>query len=53
MVERLNNPDATSDLYDDLTFHGVHQPQFYNAAILDELQATNPLKGQNNAARQP
>jgi hypothetical protein len=53
MVEKMTNPDATSDLYDDLTFHRVHQPQFYNAKILDQLRATNPLKGQTNATQQP
>jgi hypothetical protein len=43
MVERMTNPEATSDVYSDLTFMGLHQPGFYNAEILDQLQATNPV----------
>jgi hypothetical protein len=43
MVERMSNPEATSDLYGDLTFMGIHQPGFYDAKVLDELQATNPV----------
>jgi hypothetical protein len=42
-VERITNPDATSDLYSDLTFYSMRQPGFYNADILDHLQATNPM----------
>ena len=43
MVERITNPEATSDMYSDLTFMGIHQPGFYNSKVLDELQATNPV----------
>lgn len=43
MVERMTSPDATSDLYDDLTFLRTHQPKFYTAGVLDQLQATNPV----------
>lgn len=43
MVERMTNPDATSDMYSDLTFMGLHQPGFYNADVLDQLAATNPV----------
>jgi hypothetical protein len=44
MVERITNPDATSELYDDLTFLRMHQPSYYTAEVLDQLQATNPVK---------
>jgi hypothetical protein len=44
MVERMTNPDATSDLYDNLTLMRTHQPRFCTPAVLDELQATNPFK---------
>jgi hypothetical protein len=43
MVERMTNPDATSDMYSDLTFMGIHQPRFLNVEVLDGLQATNPV----------
>jgi hypothetical protein len=43
MVERMTNPQATSEMYSDLTFRGVHQPGFYDAKVLDQLQATNPV----------
>jgi hypothetical protein len=43
MVERMTNPDATSDMYSDLTFMGMHRPGFYDAKVLDQLQATNPV----------
>jgi hypothetical protein len=43
MVERMTNPDATSELWADLTFNGIHLPGFYDAKTLDELQATNPV----------
>jgi len=44
MVERMTNPDATSNLYDNLTLMRTHQPRFYTPTVLDELQAINPLK---------
>jgi Protein of unknown function (DUF3800) len=43
MVERMTNPEATSEMYNDLTFMGIHQPGFYDAKTLDELAATNPV----------
>src|ERR1700677_789377 len=43
MVERMTNPEATSDLYDDLTFLRMHQPSYYTAEVLDQLQASNPV----------
>jgi Protein of unknown function (DUF3800) len=43
MVERMTNPDATSEMYGDLTFMGIHQPRFFNVKVLDGLQATNPV----------
>lgn len=43
MVERMTNPEATSEMYSDLTFMGIHQPGFYDAKILDQLAATNPV----------
>jgi Protein of unknown function (DUF3800) len=43
MVERMTNPEATSETYSDLTFMGINQPGFYNEKVLDELQATNPV----------
>jgi len=49
MVKKMTDPDATSELYDNLTFLRTHQPQFYNKKVLDELAATNPLKEQGNA----
>jgi hypothetical protein len=54
MVERITKPDAeASELFLDLTLHGTHQPNFYTPAVLDKLQASNPLKGQDdNAAKQ-
>ena len=42
-IERITNPDATSEMYSDLTFMGLHQPGFYNADILDQLASTNPV----------
>jgi hypothetical protein len=39
MVERIKNPDYTSDLYDDITFRRSHQPHFYTPEALDLLQA--------------
>jgi hypothetical protein len=52
MVERITKPDATSDLYDDLTFLRTHQPHFYTPSVLDDLAATNPLKEQNANGKQ-
>jgi Protein of unknown function (DUF3800) len=54
MVERITRPDAEpSELFLALTLYGTHQPHFYTPAVLDELQASNPLKGQDdNAAKQ-
>jgi hypothetical protein len=52
MVERTRNPNATSDLYDDLTFLRTHQPHFYTPAVLDGLAETNPMKGPPDAERQ-
>jgi hypothetical protein len=43
MVERMTDPNATSELYGDLTFMGTHQPGFYDAKVLDDLRATNPV----------
>jgi Protein of unknown function (DUF3800) len=43
MVENITNPNATSELYDDLTFKRLHQPKFFTPKILDEMQATNPV----------
>jgi hypothetical protein len=43
MVERMTNPDAKSELFDDLTFMRVHQPKFFTAAVLDSLQVGNPV----------
>jgi hypothetical protein len=43
MVERMTNPEATSDLYSDLTFYSMRQPGFYNADVLDQLASTNPV----------
>jgi hypothetical protein len=40
MVERITNPDATSALYDDLTFRRTHQPRFYTPAVIDELNVS-------------
>jgi hypothetical protein len=39
MVKNIGNPDYISKLYSDLTFHGTHQPKYYNREILDALQA--------------
>jgi hypothetical protein len=39
MVERITNPDYTSELYDNLTFLRTHQPRFYTPQHLDELLA--------------
>jgi hypothetical protein len=54
MVERISKPDVEpSELYSSLTLLGTHQPHFYTPAVLDRLQASNPLKGQDdNAAKQ-
>lgn len=38
MVARLKDPDATSDLYNELTFSRIHQPKFYRPEVIDELQ---------------
>jgi hypothetical protein len=43
MVESGGDRSTASQLYDDLTFGRMHQPKFYTAKILDELQATNPV----------
>ena len=43
MVERITNPDATSELFDNLTFMRTHQPKFFTPEILDHLRATNPV----------
>jgi hypothetical protein len=37
MVARMTNPDATSPLYDDLTFLRSNQPKFYKPEVIDEL----------------
>ncbi len=51
MVERITRPDAEpSELFLDLTLNGTHQPQFYTPAVLDKLQTSNPLKGQDDNA---
>jgi len=39
MVERITNPDYTSELYDNLTFARTHQPHFYTKEVLDGLHA--------------
>lgn len=38
MVERISNPDSTSDLYDNLTFMRVHQPHYYPPEVLNKMQ---------------
>lgn len=51
MVEKITKPDAEpSELFLALTLHGTHQPQFYTPAVLDKLQATNPLKREDGSA---
>lgn len=40
MVARLKDPNATSELYDELTFLRTHQPKFYRPEVIDELQAS-------------
>jgi hypothetical protein len=43
MVERKAKPDTPmSDRYMDLTLYAIHQPHYYNAAVLDELRAGMP-----------
>ncbi len=39
MVERLTQPDATSALYDELTFGRSNQPKFYSAENIDDLKS--------------
>jgi hypothetical protein len=51
MVERITKPDAEpSELFLALTLLLTHQPHFYTPAVLDKLQATNPLTEQGNRA---
>lgn len=40
MVERITNPEATSELYEQLTFFRTNQPKFYRPVDIDALQAT-------------
>ncbi len=40
MVDRLKKPDATSELYDNLTFSQTHQPKFYRPEVIDDLAAS-------------
>jgi hypothetical protein len=40
MVARLTDPNATSELYDELTFSRTHQPKFYRPEVIDDLQAS-------------
>ena len=40
MVARMANPEATSALYDDLTFLRSNQPRFYTPEVIDELQGS-------------
>lgn len=53
MVERISNPDYTSELYDNLTFLRTHQPHYYTPEVLHELAATNPLKEENTDEAKP
>jgi Protein of unknown function (DUF3800) len=39
MVERITTPDATSELYEQLTFFRTNQPKFYRPVDIDALQA--------------
>jgi hypothetical protein len=39
MIERSKNPDATSELYEQLTFFRSNQPKFYRPVDIDALQA--------------
>jgi hypothetical protein len=53
MVDRANKPDdSPSKMYLALTLHLTHQPHFYTPAILDSLQASNPLKEKGENAKQ-
>jgi hypothetical protein len=38
MVERMTNPQYTSELYDKLTFGRFYQPRYYTPEVLDELR---------------
>lgn len=38
LVERMTNPNYTSELYDNLTFARIHQPSFYDQKTLDDLR---------------
>lgn len=38
MIERINTPGTTSELYERLTFFGSNQPKFYRPEDLDTLQ---------------
>ncbi|MFZ0868883.1 MAG: DUF3800 domain-containing protein [Candidatus Sulfotelmatobacter sp.] len=40
MVARMTNPEATSELYDDLTFLRSNQPRFYRPEVIDELRGS-------------
>lgn len=40
MVARMTDPQATSELYDDLTFLRSNQPRFYRPDVIDELRAS-------------
>jgi hypothetical protein len=40
MVARMTDPEATSELYDDLTFLRSNQPRFYKSKVIDELRAS-------------
>jgi hypothetical protein len=44
MVERIKDPNYTSEMYDNLTFLRTHQPHFYTPTVLGQLQA-NLKKG--------
>jgi hypothetical protein len=37
MVARMTDPEATSELYDDLTFLRSNQPKFYRPEVIDSL----------------
>jgi len=38
MIERIKNPDATSELYEQLTFFRSNQPKFYRPVDIDALR---------------
>ncbi len=40
MTEIVTNPEASTELYDDLTFLRTHQPKFYRPENIDDLQAS-------------